>query len=172
MRLSLKLNGILRLIASVPGPGYLGTHLNLADRPKEHERSGTLHITGLQTRDTETVRLEWPKLNLQTGDTVELALMSDGEGDPPSDVRKSSESPKNLFSDPDLASQLIAIVSRFDSELMEMLQKSEGIESAEEHKKFALAAGHVLTEIGDRLLYPIYRRHKELIPEDLKGEIL
>jgi hypothetical protein len=30
----------------------------------------------------------------------------------------------------------------------------------------------VAWEVGENLLYPVYRRHKELIPEELKGEIL
>jgi hypothetical protein len=34
------------------------------------------------------------------------------------------------------------------------------------------AVGRVVWELGDSLLYPIYRRHKELVPDELKGELL
>jgi hypothetical protein len=64
------------------------------------------------------------------------------------------------------------VVSDFESRLMQMLDKSKAIEVAEEHKRFALAVGYVLSQLGDSLLSPIYRRHKELVPEGLKGDLL
>jgi hypothetical protein len=64
------------------------------------------------------------------------------------------------------------VVSGFQSRLMQMLDKSRSIESPEEHKQFALAVGYVLSQLGDSLLSPIYRRHTELVPDALKGELL
>lgn len=55
---------------------------------------------------------------------------------------------------------------------MALLEKSEKIELPDEYKKFQRAVGNVLYEHGASLLYPIYRRHKQLIPESLKGELL
>ena len=55
---------------------------------------------------------------------------------------------------------------------MELLPKSEKAESGEEHKKFKLAVGAVVYELGQQLLYPVFRRHKELVPEEFKGELL
>ena len=55
---------------------------------------------------------------------------------------------------------------------MELVGKSEATESAEEHKTFTTAVGRVLCELGDSLLYPVYRRHKELAPMIFKGELL
>lgn len=82
-----------------------------------------------------------------------LSLLNDGAGDPPSTVRRSSESPQNLFSHPELAPR-------------------HSYESADEHKRFALAVGYVSAQLRDSLLSPIYRRHKELVPDGLKGELL
>jgi hypothetical protein len=106
------------------------------------------------------------------GDVAELSLLNEGAGDPPSTVRRSSESPQNLFSHPELASEVLLVVTDFESRLMQMLDKSKAIESAEEHKRFALAVGHVAAQLGENLLSPIYRRHKELVPDGLKGELL
>ena len=51
MRLSLKLGGNPRLIASIVGAGYLGAHLNLADRAKEkHAVSNRPGNGGTNTR--------------------------------------------------------------------------------------------------------------------------
>jgi hypothetical protein len=172
MRLSLKVNGSPRVVAAVNGPGYLSAHLNLCERPKDNDYSKTVCVVGFQTLETETVRFEWPQFELQVGDTAELSLLNDGAGDPPSTVRRSSESPHNLFSHPELAREVLSMVSDFESRLMQMLDKSKAIESTEEHKRFALAVGYVLAQLGDSLLSPIYRRHKELVPDGLKGELL
>jgi hypothetical protein len=64
------------------------------------------------------------------------------------------------------------MVSDFDKRLRAFHEKSEQSESAEEHRKFKLALGSVLYELGQQFLFPVYRRHKELIPEALKGELL
>jgi hypothetical protein len=77
-----------------------------------------------------------------------------------------------LFSHPELAREVLSVVSDFESRLMQMLDKSKAIESAEEHKRFALAVGYVVAQLGDSLLSPIYRRHTELVPDGLKGELL
>jgi len=99
-------------------------------------------------------------------------VLTDGEGDPPTATRRSSELPTNLFSSVDLAKELIQIVSDYETRLMALVEKSEKTEPPDEHKKFTKAVGNVLYEHGASLLYPIYRRHKELIPENLKGELL
>jgi len=55
---------------------------------------------------------------------------------------------------------------------MKLLLKSEKAEPADEHKKFKRAIGAILWELGVHLLHPVYRRHKDLIPDELKGELL
>ena len=172
MRLSVKVNGIPRLVAAVNGSGYLSAHLNLSERPNENEHSKLMRVVGTETHESETVRLSWPEMKLQIGDTVELGVLSDGESDPPAELRKSSESPSNLLSHSELAREVVSVVSRFDAQLMQLLKKSKDAEPEHEHKKFARAVGQVLAQLGDSLLYPIYRRHTELMPNELKGELL
>ena len=172
MRLSLSVNGRSRFVASLPGPGYLSAHLNMHNRPKENDRSTQVRIVGTDTADTETVRLAWPEVQLEVGDVVQLEILPDGEGDPPSEVRRSSEAPSNLLTNTKLAKELLDIVSKFEARLMKLLSQSEKAEPADEHKKFKWAVGAILWELGVHLLYPVYRRHKDLIPDDLKGELL
>jgi hypothetical protein len=172
MRLSLKVNGTTRTTASLQGPGFLNAHVNMSDRPKEAERSNKVRIQGSQTAETETTSLRWPTVELEIGDVVELQILPEGEGDAPSEVRSLSESPSNLFSGSELAKELLEMVSDFEKHLTGFLEKSEQSESAEEHRKFKLAVGAVLYELGQQFLFPVYRRHKELIPEELKGELL
>jgi hypothetical protein len=172
MRLSLSVNGAAPIVASLSGPGYLSAHLNMSDRPKESERSKNVRISGTETGETETVLLKWPNIDLEIGDIVELRVLPDGGGDTPSEVRRSSETLYNLFSSAELAKELLQAVSEFERRLGELRQKSEQTEPADDHKKFIGANGAVAWELGQNFLYPVYRRHKELIPEDLKGELL
>jgi len=144
----------------------------MRNRPKENDRSTQVRIVGTDTADTETVRLAWPEVQLEVGDVVQLEILPDGEGDPPSEVRRSSEAPSNLLTNTKLAKELLDIVSKFEARLMKLLSQSEKAEPADEHKKFKWAVGAILWELGVHLLYPVYRRHKDLIPDDLKGELL
>jgi hypothetical protein len=165
-------NGGNPVVASLPHPGYLSAHLNMSHRPEDAERKTTIRLAGNETRETETVHLKWPSIQLKVGDVIELRVLPDGEGDEPSEVRSSSKSPYNLFSNAELAKELVQAVSEFEERLSKLLEKSKELEPADEHKKFTLASGSAVWELGQNLLHPVYRRHKELIPEALKGELL
>jgi hypothetical protein len=144
----------------------------MADRPKDNEDKKSVRLDGMETKETETIHRKWPSIELRVGDVVELRVLPDGEGSEPSEVRNSSESPYNLFSNLELAKELLQAVSQFEEKLMKLSEKSKKLEPADEHKNFTLALGRVVWELGQDLLHPVYRRHKELIPEALKGELL
>ena len=117
--------------------------------------------------------MTWPARDLKVGDVVELTILPDhGFSDPPAEVKKSSEAPNNLFSNAELAKEVFDTVRDFDSRLMQLLSKSERSEPPEEHRRVRLEIGAVLYELGEHLLYPIFRRHKHLIPEEMKAELL
>jgi len=173
MRIEAKLNGVKQFVAAISGAGYLNAHLNLSDRPKENKRTLSLRVEGHDTNSpSETVSLKWPAVDLASGDVVELRLLDDGPGDPPLEKRSSAESPSNLFTSSALAEDLLQACQEFESRLLLVLEKSQQQEPKEEHAKFERAVGHVVTELGDRFLYPVYRRHAHLIPESLEGELL
>ena len=173
MRLSLTINGKRQTIASLTEQGYLSAHLNMSNRPKESEQSKKIRVVGFDTsNEYETVKMEWPELNLETGDVVELEILPDGNGDQPTVLRSSAESPNNLLSSPELARQVLVAVQEFESRLLTLLSESEKSEPAPEHKKFHLAVGRVMSDLDERLLSPVYRRHSELLPDALKNELL
>jgi hypothetical protein len=129
-------NGSNPVIASLQRPGYLSAHLNLRDRPQDNESQKTVRIAGIETGETDTVHLKWPSVDLEVGDVVELRVLPDGEGNEPSEIRRSSESPYNLFSSPELAKELVQAVCEFEGRLRELAEKSKELEPADEHKKF------------------------------------
>ncbi|HEY4905701.1 MAG TPA: hypothetical protein VIH89_19635 [Candidatus Sulfotelmatobacter sp.] len=144
----------------------------MSDRPKPNEHEKNVRLEGMETREAETLHLKWPSVELKVGDVVELRILPEGEGNEPSEVRRSSESPYNLFSNDELARAVLEAVSEFEERLGGLLEKSKEMEPAEEHLKFARAWGRVVWELGQNLLYPVYRRHKELIPDAMKNELL
>jgi hypothetical protein len=98
--------------------------------------------------------------------------MPPGEGDPPSETRRTSEDPRNLFAGAENAAELVKIVSDFQGSLMELVSRFEQTEPPEEFAKFQRAVGSVVWELGASFLFPVYRRHKDLIPDEMKGELL
>ena len=82
----------------------------MSDRPKDNERKKEVRLVGIETGETETVHLKWPNVELKVGDVVERRS-AEGKGNEPSEIRKSSESPYNLFSNAELAKELLQAVS-------------------------------------------------------------
>jgi hypothetical protein len=173
MRIAVSLDGQPQYVASLPGPGYLNAHLNLASRPQETVAKRVLRIVGYDTNvPTETVSLHWPELTLNSGDVVQLEVLDEGPGDAPVQRRSSAEAPTNLISDSALAKDLLDICESFEGRLFEFMEKAAAIEPEEERQKLKRAIGKILVNLGEHLLSPIYRRHAQLIPEEMRGELL
>ncbi|PYV36445.1 MAG: hypothetical protein DMG06_30685 [Acidobacteria bacterium] len=173
MRIAATINGTTKYIASLQGAGYLSAHLNLSDRPKDNKTSSVLRVEGFDTNSpTETVSVKWPEISLRLGDVVQLQVLEDGPADPPTVQRRSSESPSNLFGDADLAKELLSLCDDFEKRLLELMEKSGRIEPPDEHQKFKRAVGNIIVDLGEHLLSPVYRRHPDLVPEAMRGELL
>lgn len=172
MRLSVAVNGENRLTASVEGPGYLNAHLNMRNRPTDRDFSKQLQVDATDTSEArENVRMNWEKISLSVGDVVEMRILEDGAGDPPTERKKSSEDPRNLLTQQELAEEVINVIAECDKRLWELAERAQESEPQEEFEKFHRAVGKVIYVHG-ALLYPIYRRHKKLIPKELEGELL
>jgi hypothetical protein len=173
MRIAVTLDGQPQYIASLQGAGYLNAHLNLASRPNENVAKRVLRIVGYDTNSpTETVSLHWPELTLNSGDVVQLEVLDEGPGDAPAQRRSSVEAPTNLLSDSALAKDLLDICENFESRLFEFMERAAVIEPEEERQKLKRAVGKILVNLGEHLLSPIYRRHTQLIPQEMRGELL
>jgi hypothetical protein len=173
MRIAVTLNGSAKHVAAIEGAGYLSAHLNLADRPKEGQVKRLLRVEGFDTSfPTETVSLKWPEISLSPGDVVQLQVLDEGPGDEPVSRRSTTESPANLFSDEGLARELLSLCEDFERRLFRLMAKAETVEPPEEHKKFKRAIGNIVVDLGEHFLSPVYRRHANLIPDAMRGELL
>ena len=173
MRISLAINGNRQYTAALSGAGYLNAHLNARNRSKENHLSADVRLDATDTsRETENVRMDWPAIPLHAGDVVELKLMPPGEGDPPSETRRTSEDPRNLFARAENAAELVNLVSEFEGRLMDLVSRFEQTEPPKEFQKFQRTVGSVVWELGAAFLFPVYRRHQHLVPDEMKGELL
>jgi hypothetical protein len=118
-----------------------------------------------QSDEPNAVYSTWEAGKLSVGDKVEIRLLAVGEADPPTTVRRSSESPRNLFSNADQARCLLTAINTFDAELMGVIEHARGAEPKEEFDRIVQAIGAVLVEMDQRLISPTLRRHPELLEE-------
>lgn len=173
MRISLTVNSQAQYIASMSSEGFLSAHLNLSDRPKSGEVKRKIRIVGYDTSlATENVSHSWPDIDLALGDVIELTVLEDGVGSPPSSTRRSSQYGGNLFASGDLAAEALEIGQDFEKKILSLLSKADTAETEEEAKKFRLAVGHLLGALGEHLYAPIWRRHSNLVPPEMRGELL
>jgi hypothetical protein len=143
----------------------------MTDLPKGNGQVQWFSVSGFDSKqEPDKAHLQWQRTDLRIGDVMELRILPEGDGDPPIVMQGRKQDSSNLLTNADLARELLEVVREYEGKLMALLDKAEEIESKEEHRKLASAVFRVIGEQGNHLLYPIYRRHKELIPESEKGE--
>lgn len=166
MLLELAVNDGPRLRASLNGKGMLSAHLNISMETEE-KNAATMVLTSLdETEEPNAVHSTWEAGKLSVGDKVEIRLWAVGEADPPTTVRRTSESPRNLFSDADQARRLLTAINTFDAELMGIMEHARAVEPEEEFDRILRAIGAVVVEVDQRLITPTLRRHPELLEEE------
>jgi hypothetical protein len=168
MRIEALINTESCCIAGISTSGYVGAHLNHESPPG----SASLSLVAIETHESESVHFEWPPVALKEGDVVTIRLLADGPFTEPAKKAATSDHPANLFADPRLAADVLVASKEFENRLSAILEKSKALESPEDHAKFVRAVGRIAAELGERLLYPIYRRHSALIPDELRGDFL
>ena len=167
MRIEALLNTNPCSTAGIATPGYVSAHLNHS----KTSGSASLTLVAIEAHETKSVHLEWPVVALKEGDVVTLRLLGDGPSTEPAKTSTTSDHPDNLFADPELAAQALDACKMFENRLGEILERSKAHEPAEDHAKLLRAVGYLASELGDRLLHPIYRKHAALVPDELRGDI-
>ena len=166
MLLELAVNDGPSLRASLNGKGFLSAHLNVSIEADERN-AATISLNSIEeTVAPNAVHSTWEAGKLSVGDKVEIRLLAVGEADPPTTVRRTSESPRNLFSGADQARRLLTAINTFDAELMEIMEHARAVEPKEEFDRIARAIGAVVVEVDQRLISPTLRRHPELLEEE------
>jgi hypothetical protein len=166
MRIAITVNDRKAVRASLQANGYLSAYLNLKSEPGKDEISSRVWVDAIDESDEpNSVRSIWEIGSVTVGDRIEILVIPDGDSDTPAEVRRSSESPKNLFSSVEQARLLLSAVQTCDAELMGVLDRAQSAEPAEEMKKIGRAVAGIFYELDSRLITPTLRRHPELLAE-------
>jgi hypothetical protein len=64
------------------------------------------------------------------------------------------------------AKQITDAVLQFSGELDQSLERVKGSESSEVFEAYRTVVGEVLEQLLTRLLNPLYRQHREIMPQD------
>jgi hypothetical protein len=170
MRLRVTVNDGESWTAGVGQRGFVGTHViaTVGDDNEAHvESSG--HDT---TDERVTVHRRWQKVDVRVGDKVLVECVEAGEVSPPVVERLSTEDERIAVRDKDIAAALTQRLDGTVADLLALIETVNAAESPENAKKFSLAVGNVVWEIGSRLLGPIYAAHPELRPPELRDSSL
>jgi hypothetical protein len=109
---------------------------------------------------------------MSIGDTTQIQILNDGAADPPTEVRRTSDSPNNLFANVDLARELLTAISICDKELSRVLERSRSTEPKDEFEKIVSAMGSIIVDLDLRLIQPTLRRHPELTAEARERKLI
>jgi hypothetical protein len=165
MRLQVSVNNGVPVRASLQSQGWLSVHLNLSSDDADGD-SSRLRIQAIDKSDEPNSTFStWEMGTLSIGDTAQIEVLNDGEADPPTEVSRTSESPKNLFSNVDQARQLLSAISACDKELIAVVKQSKTVEPEDEFNKIARAIVGIVSDLDRYLIQPTLRRHPELLRE-------
>jgi hypothetical protein len=166
MRLSLTVNGRPIATASLDAKGWLGAHVSMSQGINSNEPSNRVWLSAADiSEEPNAVHSSWEGASLSVGDTIEIAVLPDGESDAPTTLTRTSESPVNLFSDVEQARLLLTSIKVCDTELMAVIDRAQGVEQNDELHKLRIAIGTVLAELDQQLISPALRRHPELLSD-------
>ena len=173
MRLSLTVNAGKPILASLKSVGYLSAHLNLTKEPEKEQMAGRVWLHAIDvSEEPNSVSSEWEGGAVSAGDKIEILVLADGDADPPTEIRRSSESPKNLFSSVEQARMLLSAISACDKELMGIIERARESEPPEEFQKIAGAVGRIVYDLDHYLISPTLRRHPELLVEAKEKKLI
>jgi len=165
MLLELTVNDGSPIRASLDRVGLLSAHLNVRIGTNETGEASIVLNSFDKTDDPNYLYSKWEVGSLSVGDKVEIRLCQDGEGDPPTEIRRSAESPGNLFSSTDQARLLLTAISACDKELIGVLERAEVAEPKSEFERISRSVSSIIGELDRCLISPTLRRHPELLEE-------
>lgn len=162
MRLAVSLNGSDALVAGVPSTGFVGVHI--VAYPGRASPTRLRAAAFYSPTEEETIRLAWTPLTLSVGDQVTVTCVDSAPTAHASESSTRTDKRINIR-DATVARQLADIVKRFEGELTGLIEPVQLAESSDDAKKYRHAVGHVLAELLEQILEPLWNAHPSLQPE-------
>ena len=171
MKIRISINGTKHLIAQVTGKGHLGTHINLDDKKGTGIPQVDIITSGWDTNEsTVTKYSDWPRKELFVGDQMLINILSDdsNQRDEPERWSLSSDEGRTMIESPEIADHILNIAYNYNRELNQLLIDLKDKLAETDLKQLKRAVGYLLVENSERLIYPIYRKHPDKVPEEMK----
>jgi hypothetical protein len=111
---------------------------------------------------------DWGKITLQEGDSIVLQLLRNGRFDPSKRTSRPDQSKNTHIENKLLARKILRLTNNFFNDLAETMKKAKRVERSAPYAKYKSEISYVWDEIYKRVEAPIYRKHKALIPKQLK----
>ena len=74
-----------------------------------------------------------------------------------------------MFENPETAKYVLNVFLNINDQMDDSIRTVENQTSPEELKTFKLGVGHVMSEVFDRIVEPICKRHPSLRPPEMEG---
>ena len=160
MQLTLRVNGERAIKGAVVRKGILSAGVMIIVPADGKEITAKASIRAFDGDSSE-----WRVENLSVGDKIEIEIVPGTEADPPTETKQSSKEPMLLFSEPDQARNALAAAHICNEQLQGILRAAGQTEPHDEAVKVQRAIAWLVQNLGAHLIYPIVRRHPDLLSE-------
>lgn len=169
MRLGVSLNDERCYVAALPDTGTVHAHLTLQD--DEHGKRRRLKVFGFRHTAEEATGLEWPSVEARVGDTLQLAIMTEGPGDPPREQAEKKRLPTvRMVESEGLADKLRQLCETFGASLSSLLIEAESSEPPEQVEYLRDAIESVCRDVEITLHDPVLLGHPGLSNPGSQGK--
>ena len=163
----MSVNGTVLYTSGIEREGHVGVHTVASADPTfqmqvRSEAYETVSPAGF-------IFARWPAHDLADGDIVSIRCIAGAQPSEPAERRSSRNDQRVQIRDQAIARELVSQVDAFIQGLESFIPRVSESHDPEELRLFKLAVGHVMSELGERLLGPTYNAHPELRPGGLRG---
>ena len=170
MQFDVQLNGKSQYVVGHGERGFVGVHI-IARQTDEQDADVSANSFET-TNPAETIVRNWPKLPLSVGDEIVVRCITGAALTPPERQKSSANDVRICLTDHKLAEDVAASINEIDRTLFALAELVKQRETGENYKKFTLAVGNVVAEIGTQVLGPLYNAFPDLRPEVLRDTTL
>jgi hypothetical protein len=160
MKIEVLINGKTRCVAGIDSYEHLGVHLIGYGSNKEKI---TIRCAGsIDKNEWHWKCFEWPSIDVKSSDTVNIRFDSKRKVSPAVTKIYNSGDHYALIKNKKFAKKVSDLTKDFTGNLIGLIEEAKRVEGPRNGKRFALAVGHVVAEVGERIDVPIQRDYPDI----------
>jgi len=160
MKIEVFVNGKSKCVAGIDSYKHLGVHLIGYGSNKEKM---TLRCAGsIDKNEWHWKHFEWPSIDVKSSDTVNIRFDSKKKISPAVTKIHNSGNGYAFIKNKKFAKKISNLTKDFTGNLIGLFEEAKRVEGPRNGKRFALAVGHVVYAVGERIDVPILRDHPDI----------